>query len=90
MKKFKVDFGDLTPEMIKAIAMMYRDGFKENDVISFSKIDTELEDRIKIVFNDTLFFIKQEIATNIISSVYNDEDFQNSVDNDENCDAEYC
>ena len=89
MKKVIVDFGYLNTEMIKAIALIYKDGFKENDVIRFSEIDKEMDDRAKVVINDTLFLIKMEYANNIISGVY-DDNFMIPPEDDKTCEGDYC
>ncbi|MFD0862962.1 hypothetical protein ACFQ1M_12170 [Sungkyunkwania multivorans] len=89
MKKLEVDFSYLSNEMIKAIAMIYKDGFKESDVISFKEVHEELGDRVRFVLNDTVFFVKTEQIENIISGVYDDNFFPPKNENG-NCDAEFC
>lgn len=90
MKKVTVDFSDLSTEVIKAVALIYKDGFKQSDVIRFSEVDKEMDDRVKVILNNTLFLIKMEYANDIISGVYNDDTFMIPTKDDEPCEGDYC
>ncbi|MDD7885045.1 hypothetical protein [Flavivirga sp. 57AJ16] len=89
MKKVKVDFSYLDPEVIKAVALTYKKGFKESDVIRFSEVEKEMEDRVKIIINDTLFLIKMASVNNIINDVY-DDSFLIPPNDNIDCEGDYC
>tara|TARA_R110000787_G_scaffold22588_2_gene65436 strand:+ start:9679 stop:9960 length:282 start_codon:yes stop_codon:yes gene_type:complete len=91
MKKVKVDFDNyLTPQVINAIAIIYKDGFKESDVIKFSKVDVDIEDRTKLIFNKTVFLIKKSTVKDVLEGKY-EEDFMIPTNiEDETCEGDYC
>ncbi|QHI39120.1 hypothetical protein IMCC3317_45210 [Kordia antarctica] len=91
MKKVTIDFEDyLSPEMIKAIATMYKDGFKESDVISFSEVDIEMEDRVKFNLNDIIFLVKKSTIKDVLEGKY-EEDFMTPPKTDDvSCEGDYC
>ncbi len=89
MKKMAIDFKYLNQEMINAIAMIYKDGFRESDVISFSEVDKEMEGRVKLIIKDTIFFVKEELVKDVLDGRF-DEDFLKPDIDEDNCDAEYC
>ena len=92
MKKLETNFTYLSDEIIKAIAILYKDGFRESDVISFKEIDEELEDRVRFELAGTVFFVKVEQVKDILneSAMDDDDDFLVPPKEDGNCDAEYC
>ena len=90
MKKVAIDFDDyLSPQMLKSITMLYKDGFKESDVVSFSEVDNELEDRMKVALNGTLFLIKKSTVQDVLDGKY-EEDIMTPPKDDDTCEGDYC
>jgi len=90
MKKINIEFQDVTPELIVAIANAYPKGFADNDVLTFKQVDEEMEDRVKIILNDTLFLIKKSFLDEAGISKFDTDYFRSLPRGDESCDAEYC
>lgn len=94
MRKVAVDFMDLTPEIIDEIVKVYPQGFGENDMVSFTEVDGELDHRIKVKLNGMLFMIKkgnlEKELNNQFGDKYDDDYFSNLRKDDESCDAEFC
>lgn len=94
MRKVAVDFIDLTPEIIDEIVKVYPQGFSENDVVSFTDVNGELDHRIKVRIKDTLFMIKKRNLEKELNDKFGDkydEDYFSNLNNDdESCDAEFC
>jgi len=90
MKKVAVDFKNLTPEVIEAIAKAYPEGFIDSDVISFTNVDIEMEDRVKVILNDKVFLIKKTLIEDAISDKFDDDYFSSLSKGEEDCDAEFC
>ena len=90
MKKVEVDFKYLNPETIKALAKACPHGFAESEVISFTEVDKDMGDRIKIILNDTLFLINKTNLEDAVLSTFDEDYFSSLPREDENCDAEFC
>ena len=94
MKKVAVDFKFLTPELLESIVKAYPHGFTDTDVISFTNVNNEVEHRVKVILNDTLFLIKKNSLSKMLDERHEDkfdEDYFSSLPkDDENCDAEFC
>jgi hypothetical protein len=90
MKKIDIEFNDVTPELIAAITKAYPYGFADNDVMTFKHVDEEMEDRVKIIFNDTLFLIKKSLLDEVAVSKFDADYFKSLPRENENWDAEYC
>ncbi|WP_027392482.1 hypothetical protein [Aquimarina latercula] len=91
MKNISVDYKYLTLDLIKAIAKEYPNGFKEMDVITLSEVNSELQDRVRLVINDTLFLIKKTELEEAMSDKFDDEYFDTlKTQSKESCDAEFC
>lgn len=94
MRKIAVDFMDLTPEIIDEIVKVYPQGFGETDMVSFTNVDDEIDHRIKVKLNGTLFMIKKSALDKHLNDQFGDkydEDyFSNLRNDDESCDAEFC
>lgn len=90
MKKIDIEFEDITPELLLAIANAYPNGFSDNDVLTFKQVDEEMEDRVKIIFNDTLFLIKKSLLDEAAVSKFDADYFKSLARENENCDAEFC
>ncbi|WP_431129415.1 hypothetical protein [Flagellimonas flava] len=90
MKKVNIDYEYLTADLLRRVAAAYPDGFKENDVIVFSEVETELEDRVKIVLDNKVYLVKKSLVENL-PDTFDDEYFKSIGGEPEgNCDAEYC
>jgi len=96
MRKVAVDFKNLTPEIIDEIIKVYPQGFAETDMISFTSVDGEIENCIKVIVDDTLFMIKKEVLKKVLiaddrfDDKFDEEYFSSLPKGDESCDAEYC
>ena len=89
MKNVSIDYSYLTIDLLKAVAKAYPDGFKENDVIRLSEVNSELKNRIKVVLNDTVFLIKEADLNKENHDLF-DDDYFDIVKNDElNRDGDY-
>ncbi len=90
-KKITVNFENINDELLKEIAKAYPEGFINSDVISFSDVDSKMEDRIKIVLENSVYLIKKSSLENIESSDYENEYLEsNNKEKGTSCDAEYC
>lgn len=94
MKKVVVDFKSITPELLEEIVKVYPHGFSDADIISFNNVNDEIDYRVKIILNDTLYMIKKSSLLKTLNDRFDDkfdEDYFSSLRNDdENCDAEFC
>ena len=61
MKKVAVNFENITTEIMQAIAKQYPQGFIESDIVSFSSFNDALEDRVKLLLNETVYLIKKSV-----------------------------
>ncbi|RDY58602.1 hypothetical protein [Flagellimonas nanhaiensis] len=90
MKKIDVDYEYLTADLLKRIAQVNPEGFKEHDVIVLSEVDSELEDRIKVVLDNKVFLIKKSLVETL-PDTFDDEYFKSLKENQEEaCDDEFC
>ncbi len=91
MKNISVDYEYITSGMVKAIAQAYPDGFKNMDVITLSEVNSDLEDRVRVEVNGTLFLIKKTELGEALSDKFDDEYFEElRTGSKESCDAEFC
>lgn len=90
MKKVAIDYKYLNNEIVKAIAKAYPNGFVDSDVITFSEVDKEMEDRIKVELEGVLFLIKRSELEDKMSDKFDDDYFSSLREYDESCDAESC
>ena len=82
MKKIEVNFDDITQEVMNALAKQYPQGFMESDIVSFSHLNSELEDRIKLIIGDTSYLVKKSIIEDWASAKYEEGYFKSSADDD--------
>jgi hypothetical protein len=73
MKKVAVDFKFLTQDLLEEIVQVYPQGFTEADLISFKNVDNEIEHRVKVVLNDTLFLIKKNSLSKMLNDKFDDK-----------------
>ncbi|WP_027395117.1 hypothetical protein [Aquimarina latercula] len=91
MKKITVNFENINNELLKEIAKAYPNGFIESDVISFSDVDPKMEDRVKVVLENSMYLIKKSTLEDSESSNFDNEYFESfTKEKDKGCDAEYC
>lgn len=88
MKKIAVDFDDITNEVMVAIAKQYPQGFVESDIVSFSSFNGELEDRVKLLLNETVYLIKKSTIEDWSSPRYEEGYFKSLGDEEEQQDAD--
>lgn len=88
MKNIDVNFEDITNELIETIAKKYPQGFVESDVISFSSFNGELEDRVKLIFNETVFLIKKSTIEDWSAHRYEEGYFRSLGNGEEQEDAD--
>lgn len=85
-----MDFQDLTPEILAAIAKINAEGFKDSDVVSFTHVDSEMEDRVKVILNDILFLVKKSSFNDALEGRFGEDYFKSLPRGEESCDAEFC
>jgi len=88
MKKIPVNFEDITLEIIEAIAKKYPQGFVESDIVSFGHYNAELEDRVKLILNDTVYLVKKSAIEDWSSYRYEDGYFGSMGNEREQQDAD--
>ena len=89
MKKIAVNFGDITNEVIEAIAKAHPQGFIESDIISFSShSNMEMEDRVKLIINEKVYLIKKSIINDLSTQRYEEDYFSLLANEDVNGDVD--
>ncbi len=88
MKKIAVNFEDITTEVINELAKQYPCGFVESDIISFSSFNDELEDRVKLIFNETVYLIKKSTIEDWATYRYEEGYFKSMGNEGEQKDAD--
>jgi len=89
MKKVKVDFRYVTPELVSKIVTAYPKGFLNSDVITFSRAASEDIEMVKLEIDDVLYVIKKS-AIDDAAELFDDNYFSSLYTKEESCDAEFC
>jgi len=89
IKKVKVDFRYVTPELVSKIVTAYPKGFVNSDVITFSRTVSKDVEMVKLEIDDVLYLIKKS-AIDDAAELFDDDYFSSLYRKDESCDAEFC
>ncbi len=88
MKRIEVNFEDITQDIIDAIAKQYPQGFLDSDIVSFSHLNNELEDRIKLIIGDTSYLVKKSTIEDWEAAKYEEGYFKSPNEEDLASDAD--
>ena len=88
MKKITVNFEDITTEVVQAIAKQYPQGFIESDIVSFSGLNDAMEDRVKLLLNETVYLIKKSAIEDWSVNRYEEGYFKTFGNEEEQEDAD--
>ena len=88
MKKIEVNFDDITQNVIDVLARKYPKGFLDSDIISFSHLTNELEDRVKLTIGDTVYLVKKSTIEDWDAARYESGYFNKLNTDDPSTDAD--